>query len=398
MAELGALTRSSGVQVLGQMFVRRQRPSRDLLIGKGKVQEIHERCRSLGAEVVVFGEDLDFAQQRNLEDLLGLKVIDRTQLILDIFAQRAHSQEGKVQVELAQLEYLLPRLAGRGILLSRLGGGIGTRGPGEQKLEVDRRRIRLRISRLKKELERVHARREVVRRHRQEGAVPTVALIGYTNAGKSTLLNAMTQAGARSEDRLFTTLDPISRRLTLPNRQRVILSDTVGFIHRLPHHLVEAFKATLEEVTRSHLLLHVIDAAHPLLAQRQAAVEEVLTSLKADQQPTLWVFNQIDRVDSDGRTALRRRFPQGVQVSALRAEGIGALLDRVADALQGFMRQATIWIPVSQQSWLEQIYAQGKVFRRQSFTEGILLEARLPSRLCGQLEKAGLLRPFDGNS
>ena len=341
---------------------------------------------------MIFGHDLNFPQQRNLEDRLDVKVIDRTQLILDIFAQRARSQEGKVQVELAQLGYLLPRLAGKGILLSRLGGGIGTRGPGEQKLEIDRRRIRTRITRLKSELAQIGRRRGVARRKRDEEEVPTVSLIGYTNAGKSTLLNALTQAGAAAEDRLFTTLDPLTRRLTLGSRQPALLSDTVGFLHLLPHHLIEAFRATLEEVTQSDLLLHVVDASDPLVEKKIEAVYEVLRLLEADQKTSLLVLNKRDRLSAASLAAISRRQPGAVAVSARTGEGLPVLLDRLSGLLTPRMREAVVWMEPKALGWLKRLYSHGQVLSRRDLPDGVELKVRVPHRLYGQLSKEGLLR------
>ncbi|MBI3616523.1 MAG: GTPase HflX [Candidatus Omnitrophica bacterium] len=389
--ELEELARSSGLDVREQVTLQKDRPTPNLFIGKGKAQEIHDRSHELKTEVVVFGEDLSSPQQRNLEDLIGLKVIDRTQLILDIFARRARSEEGKVQVELAQLQYLLPRLAGKGILLSRLGGGIGTRGPGEQKLEMDRRRIRLRIGRLKKELDLIHRRRDLARRKREEEEIPTVALIGYTNVGKTTLLNRLTQAGAVARDQLFTTLDPVARRLTLANHQQVLLSDTVGFLHRLPHHLIDAFQATLEEVTQSHLLLHVQDASSLMLEEQAAAVREVLQRLHAEKKSFLSVFNKIDRLDSPSLGSLRRRHPEALFISAVTGEGIPDLRNRLIASLMSSLRPAVVRLPQGDQHWLGAIYAQGQVLRSRPMDSDLLLECRIPQRLYGQLAKAGLL-------
>ena len=390
--ELNELCRSSGVEVVEQMVVRRDRPTAGYLIGKGKAHEIHDRCHELKVNVAVFGVDLTFPQQRNLEDVIGVKVVDRTQLILDIFAQRARSQEGKVQVELAQLEYLLPRLAGQGVLLSRLGGGIGTRGPGEQKLEVDRRRIRLRIGRLKNQLEEIHQRRGVARQKRQEEEIPTVALIGYTNVGKTTLLNALTNAGAVAENRLFTTLDPLSSRLMLSNHQPVLLSDTVGFLHRLPHHLIEAFRATLEEVTQSHLLLHVLDASHPRIEEQASAVREVLDQLHAAQKPIFAVLNKIDRLDAQSLASLRRNYPDAVPISAVTGMGLESLLDLLTACLNSLMKEATVWLSGGEEHWIDRIYSQGQVLKRSVLEKGTELKVRVPHRLYGQLAKAGLLR------
>lgn len=389
--ELKALVQSGGLEVLDQVVVKKDRPTPNFFIGKGKVEELAERSLALKADAVVFGEDLTFPQQRNLEDLLQRKVVDRTQLILDIFAQRAHSQEGKVQVELAQLQYLLPRLAGKGILLSRLGGGIGTRGPGEQKLEMDRRRIRLRIGRLKEELNEIHRRRGIARQKREE-ELPTVALVGYTNVGKTTLLNRLTLAEAPAENRLFTTLDPLVRRLTLPNRQPILLSDTVGFLHKLPHHLIEAFRATLEEVTESHLLLHVMDAASPRLEEENAAVREVLEQLGVEKKPMVGVLNKVDQLDSASQEGLKRRYLEAIQISALSGQGVEELLDRLMNALASLSQEATIWISGKDQHWLDQIYRQGQVLTRRDENGGISLTARVPHRLYGRLAKAGLIR------
>lgn len=387
--ELGELARSSGVRVLDVVTVRRQRPTPEYFIGRGKVEELHQRCRRLGAETLIMGEALDFTQQRNLEEALGLKVIDRTQLILDIFAQRARSREGKVQVELAQLRYLLPRLGGKGILLSRLGGGIGTRGPGEQKLEVDRRRIGARIARLNRELEQIHRRREVARRKRQSRQMPSVALIGYTNAGKSTLMTALTRTAAGSEDRLFTTLDPLSRRLVLPNRQAVLLTDTVGFLHRLPHHLIEAFKATLEEVAESHLLLHVLDASDPLAERKAEAVREVLLLLGAQEKPVRTALNKVDAADPERARALRRVLPDAVPVSALTGQGLLDLLDCLVQALSGFLKDADVHVPVEERGWIDTIYKHGQILHVERSDGMVHLQVRVPVRLYGQLRKAG---------
>ena len=390
--ELRELARSGGTQVLEERSLQQERPIPAYLIGKGQAEQIHERCDSLKPDAVIFGQDLSSSQQRNLEEVLGVKVIDRTQLILDIFAQRAHSQEGKVQVELAQLEYLFPRLAGKGILLSRLGGGIGTRGPGEQKLEMDRRRIRARIARLRGQLQEIGRRRGVARAKREEEQVPAVSLIGYTNAGKSTLLNALTQAGAVAEDRLFSTLDPLTRRLALPNGQGILLTDTVGFLHRLPHHLVEAFRGTLEEVTQSALLLHVADGSIPLLEERMEAVSEVLRLLEAESKPVLLVLNKKDRMGPGVRESLRRKYPESVAVSALTGEGLGELTDRLAAALGHLLREVRIRISGKDLSWIDEIYRSGQILKRWDRDVGVELLARVPSRLYGQLRKAGLVR------
>ena len=336
LRELRELATSAGCRVVGEVIVKRHDPVAGTLIGSGKLEEIARLAEAQQAQVAIFNQELSSAQQRNVEELLAVKTIDRTQLILDIFAQRAKSQEGKVQVELAQLRYLMPRLVGKGVLLSRLGGGIGTRGPGEQKLEVDRRRIRQRITRLLDELRKLASRREATRWRRKEGRVFVAALIGYTNAGKTTLLNRLTGAGSLVENRPFTTLDPLARRLRLPSGAWAVVTDTVGFLHRLPHHLIEAFHATLEETRDADVLLHVLDASHPLAVEQAEAVQEVLALLKLEQKPIMTVLNKIDQL-ADERLlhSLEQMLPETVAVSALHGQGLDALLR----AIQRHMNQ-----------------------------------------------------------
>ena len=389
--ELKELVRSGGLGILEEVRVKRDRPTPNYFVGTGKVEELHRICHRLHPDAVVFGRDLGVVQQRNLEEELGFKVIDRTQLILDIFAQRAKSREGKVQVELAQLKYLLPRLMGKGAELSRLGGGIGTRGPGEQKLEMDRRRIRDRIRRISGELADIQHRRGVARERRGEGKIPLVALVGYTNAGKSTLLNALTQAGTVARDQLFTTLDPLTRRLELPSGQAILITDTVGFLHQLPHHLIEAFHATLEEVQESPFLVHVADASSPLLNEKIEAVGEVLEALGAEDKDHLLVLNKRDQIDAETRTGLKRRFPDAVQTSALTGEGLDLLRDRLAGLLRLGMREVTLRFHAQGRGWLEKVYREGQVISRSDDGNCTILQARLPEKLLGQLKKAGLL-------
>ncbi len=393
-AELKELALSSGLDASEELLLERDRPSPSHLVGSGQAQRIRDCAAVARANVVIFGADLSFAQQNNLEDEIGLKVIDRTQLILDIFARRAHSNEGKVQVELAQLRYLLPRLAGKGILLSRLGGGIGTRGPGEQKLEMDRRRIRLRISRLARELEQIRRRRETAREKRRSEEVPSAVLIGYTNAGKSTLLNALTGAGARSEDSLFTTLDPLTRRLPLPDGQGILLTDTVGFLHRLPHHLIEAFRATLQEAAQAPLLIHVMDASSPLLKEKEAAVHEVLQEIGGDSRPMLRVLNKTDQLQPGDKERLQRDYPEGVLLSARTGDGLPHLKDRLLAHLGKMQREALVRIPRGEEAWLSRIYREGAVLERRDQVKGTQVRARVPVSLYGQLKTAGYLLPF----
>lgn len=334
-AELAELARSAGAKVVKEEIVKRHEPSPACFIGKGKVEELALMASEEKIGVVIFNNDLSGTQQKNLEEIIKAKVIDRTQLILDIFARRAHSNEGKLQVELAQLMYRLPRLTGKGVEMSRPGGGIGTSGPGEQKLEIDRRRIRDKIFRLKKELENLCMRRDMMRKKRQRFSVPSVAIIGYTNAGKSTLINALTGSSVSVQDKLFATLDPTVRRLKMPNGSETLFVDTVGFLNDLPHHLVEAFKATLEELTESDLLLHVIDASHPKAKEQSDAVYRVLEELGAKEKPILTALNKIDKVSDEAVVSkLKSHFPDSVSISALKRTGLDELVSRIASLLE----------------------------------------------------------------
>ncbi len=333
LEELAQLAVSAGAESAFRVLQERSVPDPRTLIGRGKAEDIRELCEE-GVDLVIFDEDLTGSQQRNLEATLQRKVIDRTGLILDIFAQRARSREGKLQVELAQLKYLLPRLTGHGADLSRLGGGIGTRGPGETQLEVDRRRIRRRVIKIEEELEKVQRHRALLRRRRQKQALPTAALVGYTNAGKSSLLNALTHAKLPVADKFFVTLDPTLRKVILPGGRAVLLSDTVGFIKKLPHQLVAAFKATLEEMQASDLLLHVIDIAHPQWQDQEQAVTAVLEELGMAIKPLISLYNKVDKLPHPEAIAFLSRRPRSVVTSANTGAGLSELKTVIAEMLE----------------------------------------------------------------
>ena len=381
--ELQELSTSSGCRIVGELSAKRHQPVAGTFLGTGKLEEIAERAAEWQAQVVIFNHELSSAQQRNIEDLLRVKTIDRTQLILDIFAQRAKSQEGKVQVELAQLRYLMPRLVGKGIMLSRLGGGIGTRGPGEQKLEVDRRRIRSRITRLGEELERLGRRREATRSRRKESTVPVAALVGYTNAGKTTLLNRLTGAGGTVQNQLFTTLDPLARRMRGSLGKTRILTDTVGFLHHLPHHLIEAFKATLEEARDADVLLHVLDVSHPLASAHAEAVEEVLAQLELQEKPVITVLNKCDRVDDPSQLgALTRAYAPAAAISAKTGQGIEQLEALIEEQFGLFLSEPIrLRVPLERADVLASIYQSGQVLTRTEMDGALVIKARLPDRL-----------------
>ncbi|MFH0763979.1 MAG: GTPase HflX [Candidatus Omnitrophota bacterium] len=329
--ELAELARSSGAKVIREEIVRRHEPTPACFIGTGKAEELSAACAADNINLVIFNNDLSGTQQKNLEDLIRKRVIDRTQLILDIFAKRAHTGEGKIQVELAQLLYLMPRLTGKGVEMSRLGGGIGTSGPGEKKLEIDRRRIKERVFKLKRELEGLHKRREMMRKKRKKFSVPAIAIIGYTNAGKSTLLNSLTGSDAAVRDKMFATLDPTVRRFRLAaDGCEILFIDTVGFLNELPHHLIEAFKATLEEVTEADMLLHIIDISHPKAVEQSDAVFKVLAEIGAQNKPILTVLNKIDKVTEPGRIErMKESFGGAAAISAMKKEGFGELIDSI---------------------------------------------------------------------
>lgn len=375
--ELKRLADTAAAEVVGVLRQKRQRPDAAYYVGRGKAEEIRDMAAELKAEIVIFDQDLLPAQARNLEEITDIAVLDRTQLILDIFAKRAQTKEGKLQVELAQLKYLLPRLIGKGTQLSRLGGGIGTRGPGETKLETDRRRIRKRISDLEKNLIAVKKQRELLRRSRKAVPVPLIALVGYTNAGKSSLLNALTGSEVLVENRLFATLDPTSRQLNLPNNQTVVLTDTVGFIRHLPHHLVAAFRATLEEALEAELLLHVVDYSHPNYAAQVETVNQVLSDLGAGEKPRILVFNKVDALDGEDQG--REAAPGEVFVSAVNGQGLEELTATIAKSLAAGRVRETFFVPYGQTELVALLHAQGQVFTEEHLAEGVQLDVELPT-------------------
>jgi len=330
-SELKELALSAGAKVIEEFIVHRDRIDSAYYIGSGKVDQIAQVCADKKIDAVIFNNDLTGSQEKNLENIIKAKIIDRTQLILNIFARRAHSNEGKLQVELALLLYMLPRLTGKGVQMSRPGGGIGTSGPGEQKLEVDRRRINFRISRLKKNLEALRKRRAMMRKKRIRNSLPTIAIVGYTNAGKSTLINALTSSDLSVQDKLFSTLDPTVRRFVLPDRSNLLFIDTVGFIDRLPHDLIEAFKATLEEVSQADMLLHVVDISHPKAREQSVAVYRVLDEIGAGHKTVITALNKIDKV-SDLAIIDKARvfFSNPVAISALKREGFDNLIETIS--------------------------------------------------------------------
>jgi GTP-binding protein HflX len=381
LAELRNLAASAGAEVAGQFLQGRDRPDPATLIGKGKLEEIAGAAASVNADLILFDHDLTASQQRNIEKVVHTRVIDRTQLILDIFARHARTREGQLQVELAQLEYLLPRLGGRGVEMSQLGGGIGTRGPGETQLETDRRKIYRRIRHVKVQIENVRRIRSQQRQRRESVPVATVALVGYTNAGKSTLFNALTNSTVLESSRMFATLDPTIRGVTLPSKRKVLLSDTVGFIRHLPHTLVSAFRATLEEVQRAALILHVSDASNSLSAEQDAQVELVLKELEAEKKPRLRVMNKIDLLTPGQRQALCDDV-QTVHVSSARGIGISTLLERVDQVLaEDPLSRIRLRIPQKEGKILAMLEARARVYSR-SYKDGVVeLEAEAPESL-----------------
>jgi len=386
--ELRELAASSGASVKEEIICHRDKISSAYFIGKGKAEEISFIVQNENLDAVIFNNDLSGSQQKNLEEMIGVKTIDRTQLILDIFARRAKSNEGKVQVELAQLLYLMPRLLGKGIILSRLGGGIGTRGPGETKLEIDRRRIRERIAKLKKDLARLTTQRRMRGKSRQKVPIPGIAIIGYTNAGKSTLINSLTASKVIVENRLFSTLDPTIRQFTLPTNQRVLFADTVGFLHNLPHHLIESFKATLEEVVDADILLHVIDITHPKAQQQSQAVYQVLEDLGAADKPVITVLNKIDKLEEAAVLRFKRVFDNSVAISALHKQNFEELIDRITLQLSGQIDLVEFRLPQARMDLLKMIYENGHVLSKEYSGQDVIITAQVPIKIRERIKRS----------
>lgn len=387
LSELRELTESAGAKIVGQVLQSRDRPDPATLIGSGKLEEIVGAAKMSDADLVIFDHDLSPSQLRNLEREIHCRVLDRTQLILDIFARHARTREGQLQVELAQLEYMLPRLAGRGVEMSQLGGGIGTRGPGETQLETDRRKIHRRIRHVKEQLSDVRRIRSQQRQRREGVPVATIALVGYTNAGKSTLFNALTKAGVLESSRMFATLDPTLRAITLPSRRQVLLSDTVGFIRNLPHTLVSAFRATLEEVQRAALLLHVSDATSPVAHEQMAQVETVLRELEVGDKPQILVMNKIDLLPRAKRDSLVSD-DKNVHVSAMKGTGLESLLLAIDHAVQQDpVRHVKLNVPVSDGRALSMLEAGACILDREYKNEEVLIEVRAPESVLRRVKQ-----------
>jgi len=377
LEELAALADTAGADEAERVLQRRHEPDAATFVGKGKAVELRDLSNEVDADTVIFDDELSPAQSRNLEKILGRTAIDRTALILDIFAQHAHTQEGKAQVELAQLRYRLPRLRGRGITLSQQAGRIGTRGPGETQLEVDRRRLVRRVTKLESDLKELTKNRRTQRKARTRSRLPTVTIVGYTNAGKSTLLNRLTDAGVLVQDRLFATVDPTTRRLELPGGERVLVTDTVGFVRKLPHQLVQAFRSTLDEVAEADLLIHVVDASAPDPAAHMEAVRRVLRDIGADDVPELLAFNKADLAEPDSARRLVHSHPGAVLLSAVRGDGVEALLAAIGDRLRAMTHVVELVVPYDRGDVVAAVHRQGEVVSECHDPDGTRLWARI---------------------
>lgn len=394
LSELAVLARTAGAEVLGTLVQRLRHPDVATYLGKGRTQELRDLEQQLDIDLIIFDDELSPPQQRNLEKLLESRVVDRTALILDIFAQHARSREGRLQVELAQLEYRLPRLTGRGVEFSQqaggtrsagvggVGGAIGVRGAGETKLEIDRRRIRGRISDVREQIEGVREQRQLHRQQRAASAIPVIAVVGYTNAGKSTLFNALTESEVLTENKLFATLDPTTRHALLPGNQEVLFTDTVGFIQKLPTRLIAAFRATLEEVSNADLLLEVVDASHENAIEQSETVHELLHSLNADDKLRVTALNKIDLLDEPSELDISL-YPNAVAVSALKQVGLDALREKFIQVLAESMEQVQVYIPYDKGELVELFHRRGHVEQEEHRTQGTFLVGRIPRSLRG---------------
>ncbi|MBI3401940.1 MAG: GTPase HflX [Acidobacteria bacterium] len=386
--ELAGLASAAGAEVVLRVLQERPKPDPSTYLGAGKIQTLAASCSELRVDVVVFDNELTPAQLRQIEAAVGCKIVDRTQLILDIFARRARTREGKLQVELAQLKYLLPRLVGAGTALSRLGGGIGTRGPGETKLETDRRRIRTKIHAISEDIEQVRRRRGQLRERRHKASVPTVALVGYTNAGKTTLFNVLTRSNAEASNALFVTLDPLVRQVRLPDSRELLVSDTVGFIDRLPHALVAAFRATLEETADADLVLHVIDASASDRDRRMAAVREVLDEVGATEVPLVEVYNKCDALTGEERRRLQEQEPDALYISALTGQGVDELVETIASRLELDVRRVTLAFDpdaAEDRERIARLYRHARVVEHEVRDGRVSIVADVPRRLLDRL-------------
>lgn len=384
--ELKLLADTAGADTVGEIIQSRPSPDTVTYVGSGKIEEINNLLAYTDADLLIFDDELTPIQQRNIENLTKVKVIDRTVLILDIFAKRARTREGRLQVELAQLQYKRTRLTGKGTSLSRLGGGIGTRGPGENKLETDRRHIQRRIAAIRREMKQIEKRRNELRERREKDGVETVVLVGYTNAGKSTLMNRLTDAGVLTEDRLFATLDPTSRALILPSGRKVMLIDTVGFIQRLPHNLVEAFHSTLEEATGADLILNICDASSPFCGDHLKVTEELLKELGAREIPVISVFNKSDLLTISEKEMLFRK-PVQVEISALRGTGINELLEMIDSNLPKNRVRKTFLFPFENLSPAAELREDGTVYKEEYTENGLLLDIQCHKNLVGKYKE-----------
>lgn len=385
--ELKQLAKTAGAEVVDCIKFDFLSPTPNFFIGKGQAEKLRDLCREKSANLIIFDCELSSAQQRNLEEITETKVIDRTQLILDIFAQHASSKEGEIQVELAQMNYLLTRLTGKGIELSRLGGGIGTRGPGETKLEYDRRKVRKHITLLNKRLKKISLHRELRREKRKENMIPLVVLVGYTNSGKTTLINRLASSNFPQGDKLFLTLDSVMRRIDIGNNQKVILADTVGFIRGLPHQLIASFKSTLEEVTYADILIHVMDSASVDVEGDLKIVVDVLEELHASDKLTVTVLNKEDELTLEGKREIQRLFPDGIFISALNGNNMGLLKNKLVQLLQSRRKLVKFSIPFERMDILSVIHSEGKIILKKFENDGVKVTAEISHALSGKLNQ-----------